>query len=413
MIAFVGLVSACQKDNDNGGNGDLEPAKRIELTKAGQELVSVGNNFSFGLFTTLYGESDAAAMLISPLGVISDFSMVANGAVGETRRQILNTLGYGTDDLAEVNSMYASLLSGILEADKSAVLENANSVWIANDFKINDFFVSLLGKQYSADAYNVNFHDRPETVEKINAWGSEKTHGMVPRIIEDLSPRTVLAFVNALYFKGKWSNKFDKSKTKTAKFLMPDGLAADKKFMNGDFSLRYAYDAGSKAALCSIPYGNGAFSMDVILPDTGVDFENFVEGLDYARFQTLQLQATACDVGLSLPKFECSYSTGESALVKTLRSLGMRLPFETEADFSGISDMGIAIAITEVMQKCAIKLDEDGTSAAAETIVNMGYTSTLPSKPVKVSFTADRPFVYVMKESSTGAILFIGTYAGE
>ena len=245
------------------------------------------------------------------------------------------------------------------------------------------------------------------TVDRINGWCSEKTHGKIPSIMDEPDPRMVMALVNALYFNGKWSFDFDE-KIKKEDFTTISGGKSKVDMMTAQLKSYSEYDGFS---MVSLPYGNGAFCMDVILPSEKEDFGKAVSRFNAA---TLRGLSENMDSGSQFEAFKQKLIGEINDLhiegmpkLETLNALGMNQAFTNTADFSAMAEKSLKISM--VKQKTFIDVNEKGTEAAAVTVVGMVATSIGPSpEPRTVNFFADRPFLFVIRERSTEAILFIG-----
>jgi serpin B len=229
---------------------------------------------------------------------------------------------------------------------------------------------------------------------------------MVPEIIDRIDSQCVFILTNALYFKGLWSEKFDKSATFPDIFHCLSGRNRNIEFMHGKVSCRYCHSDESNAALCELPFGNKAFALDILLPDDGVGFGSFVYGLDAEKWNSIVSGLCDAEEAVSVPKLDFSYS-GDNAIKAALQSLGIRRIFDCDsANFGKLSTT--PTFVNEIIQKTCFKMDENGAEAAAVTAV-IGYdTAAGPSG----EFIANRPFVLAIRETSTGAILFLGAYKG-
>ena len=398
MLA-LGSLSACNKqdpDTDHEENVEDKPFEPIALTKAEQEISNASNQFGFDVYHKLYAGKQ---MLISPLSLSLALSMTANGAKGQTAEEMLSTMGFAGQDIDDMNSYYQKMVKAMLEADPKTTFEVANSIWADERIGIRKSFTDATTKYYSSEVYPADF-SKQATVDRINGWCSEKTHGKIPSIMDEPDPRMVMALVNALYFNGKWSFDFDE-KIKKEDFKTISGGKSKVDMMTAQLKSYSEYDGFS---MVSLPYGNGAFCMDVILPSEKEDFGKAVSRFNAETLRGLSAYMGPAKVNLKFPKFTFEY---EATLNETLNALGMNQAFTNTADFSAMAEKSLMISM--VKQKTFIDVNEKGTEAAAVTVVGMVATSIGPSpEPRTVNFFADRPFLFVIRERSTGALLFIG-----
>ena len=395
LLAFS-CFTACGKDNpediDDGPDKAFEP---IELTKAEQEINTASNDFGFEVYHKLYTGSQ---MMISPLSLSLALSMAAYGAEGQTAKEMCATLGFSNFTTEQVSTYYRKMVGALLEADPKTTFEVANSIWADPRIHIKKGFIDGAQKYYSSEVYSADFGTQ-ETVNAVNKWCSDKTHGKINSILDRPDPTMVMALINALYFYGKWAFEFEDAKKED--FLAVNGSKVKADMMHSRDDLQYSEFDGYRMA--SLPYGNGAFTMDVILPDSGKKFSNAAMGLDAGILQMLDRNSSTCDVDLKLPKFTFEYMAD---MTKVLSGMGMSTAFLDSADFSGMAEE--CLKISQVKQKTFIDVNEKGTEAAAVTFIGFVTTAAMPPQKKSVEFHADSPFIFLIRERSTGAVLFIG-----
>lgn len=390
----ITMLDACEKqDPDETPN----PYTPISLTKAEEAITDGANAFGFDVYHALYADDQ---MLVSPLSLSLALSMTACGAEGRTSEQMCSTLGFGDSSTEDVAGYYKKMVSSLLTIDNKTTFEIANSIWADKRLDVKKDFLSMTGKYFSSEVRNVDFTSS-STVDAINKWCSDNTHGKISKIIEELDPGTVMALINALYFKGKWAFEFN-DRTRSEQFTTISGSKVKHDMMSAAKKLMYSSSDGYE--MVSLPYGNGAFQMSVILPPEDMPFAEAVGRMDGKRWDVLNNGLTTCNVNLKMPEFKFEYS---SDMGEVLKALGMTDAFSGSADFSGISDAPLCIG--SVIQKAFIEVNTKGTEAAAVTVATMTLTAyEPPQEPKNVDFIADRPFLFVISEQSTGAILFIG-----
>ena len=412
LMSFFSFLG-CSRPEDPGNKETPQvPRKDIELTKAQQELVHNGNLFALNLMKKVHAEKEGKGWIMSPLSVQYALGMVLNGAKGETAAQISRTLGYGDSGTDEVNMFCKTLTDGIGEVDPSTAINIANVLVYnthndgANGIRLEEPFVKALSDYYYAGIETFDFTtENQAALARINAWSSEKTKGMIPKILEEVGPDHLAYFLNAVYFNGMWANKFNKNYTSSKPFTKADGTKVDVDMMTQKEDFGY-YEDESGVKILSMPYGNGAFKMTVVLPESAKGLDNLVASLGEDFLERMKYLRTV-EVDVKFPKFE---TASDVPLNDALKALGMELPFKEGADFTGMSLY--ADHISKVFQKARIKVDEEGSEAAAVTVVGMLEATAIPN-PKYYFFHADRPFLYMISEKSTGAILFIGTFTGK
>ena len=401
IIALVVAVCSCSKSNsDNDQQYQFSERQAIVLTKNQQDIVNQGNGFAFDFFRQLCKIESDKEVFISPFSLQAAFCMLCNGAKGETYTQIVNAMGLNGMSKEEVNNTYKLLTKALLNADSSTKLSISNALWANLGFPILPSFSTTLSENYGARVENLDFASQ-KALETINSWTNESTGGMIPTLFDRLDPNWAYILTNAIYFKGVWSEKFKTDNTYKEDFHCLSGTVRSTDFMHGEIPCRYSYSEDLHAALCELPFGNKSFLLDILLPDEGIDFDTFV-----AKFGAKQWEEMTGDLWNStqyvvIPKMDVSY-TGTDSFKASLKALGIEDVFGGAADLTGVSK--VPTCISDVIQKAKFKMDENGAEAAAVTGLIAKETSIGPSR----EFMADHPFVYAIREFSTGAILFIG-----
>ena len=395
-LLAIGTLCACNKQTPDNIENDIpkKPFEPIALTKAEREISDASNQFGFDVYHKIYKGDN---MLISPLSLSLALSMATNGAEGKTAEEMLSTLGFAGQDKDALNSYYQKMISALLDADPETTFEVANSIWANESIGIKQSFTDVTKEYYSSEVYPADFKTQA-TVDKINQWCSDKTHGKIPTILDGPDPNLVMALINALYFKGTWAFDFD-DKVKKEDFTTLSGSKSKVEMMTAKLSSYAEYDGFS---MVSLPYGNGSFCMDVILPPKDEDFGEAIKRLDASTFQSLLRTLSEADVNLKFPKFTFDY---QAQLNDALIDLGMPLAFTPSADFSAMAAKPLMISM--VKQKTFIDVNEKGTEAAAVTFIGFLTTAYRP-EPRTVDFFANRPFLFTIRETSTGAVLFMG-----
>ena len=414
MTAMV--LSACrtarvEKAAENGNanwsvNEEVDESFLI-LSDAQHEMVNNNNSFAFSLYNKTMGMN---SRVVSPLSVTYLMSMLANGADGETQKQILATLGWAGEgiqqpSLQDINDYSRMLIEKTARLDKAVTVEIANYVAVNKEFKLNSKFQKSVERDYKAGVESLNFTS-PSTLKRINDWCNDRTHGMIPSIINELDPDAVSYLMNAIYFNGTWKDKFSKEETKQEMFrgYTRDIQYVDMMHRHGE----YFYADGDGYSAVSIPYGNGAFRMTVILPSEGSFLRDVMASMDGGKFQELQRSMEKCNVDLKIPRFTTEV---DLPLNDIISALGAPLIFSPQADFSQFARGDFYVS--KMFQKAKIEVSEEGTKAAAVTAAIMMMSAMRPEKKRNVVFHADSPFAYIISENSTGSIYFMGQYTGK
>ncbi len=397
------MAASCDKNNHDIPKGELPDPIRIELRAAEQEMIGADQAFAFEFFENVYLEEakdDDANFMVSPLSLSMALAMTGNGAMGETKTAILEALKLNGYDDTEINAYYKKLKEALLKTDPSTRISIANAIFTNKFVEVHTKFIETNKSYYDATVQPVEFGNA-KTVDIINGWASDNTNGLIEKVIDQTNSMDLMYLLNAIYFKGIWSSEFDPKNTSPKPFTREDGSRADVDMMHQTAKFNYAED--ETLQLVQLPYGNQAFSMMVLLPKEGKNLSELVSATRGEGYWTgLQSNLKEAEVVLSLPKFKTEYSKGLNNL---LVKMGMGLAFTDAADFSGMSDQ--AAKIDFVKQDTYISTDEKGTEAAAVTTIGMVLTS-MPMEPQRVVFNANRPFIYIIQENSTGAILFMG-----
>ena len=369
--------------------------KEIELTDGEQQLIASNNNFAFNLFRKARGEE---SKVLSPLSITYALGLLNNGAAGQTQEEINRTLGFGEAGADAINAFCQKMLKEAETLDKKTKSLIANTIFVNEGlgFRLQDDFVKKANDYYDAQPQNRDFNDG-ETMDVINQWASDHTEGMIPTVLNRVTfnPSAVSYLLNALYFKGVWSNPFDVAETKDEPFNGGKSLP----MMHKPYT-EFEYAENDLYQTVNLPYGNGAYRMSVFLPREGKSVGDVLDALNGSNWLA---KGRSFEVDLKLPRFE---TDTKQNLVEIMSDLGMPTAFTSSADFPYFCN--VPIFISNMFQAAKIKLDEQGTEAAAVTVVS-DATSVTPS----AKFHANRPFLYIISEQSTGVIFFIGQYMGE
>ena len=376
----------------------------IELTLKQSEVVASANQFAFDLFRPVaVGEERGTNIMISPFSITSALSMTLNGAAGETFNAVRSTLRYDVQSLEEINDTYRRLATEMVPVDERVIIEIANSVWAENNFQVKKEFMDALKDWYLAEARNFDVTD-PRSVDLINGWIEEKTHDRIQNMLLSLDRDLVMLLINAVYFNGKWKHQFDSKNTTERPFYITPGNPVQVPVMYQ--KQKFAMSRTEKMTLVELPYGQGNYSMVVALPDEGIAPAEIVTGLDAGKWEDWMesLSYGPTEVEIYMPKFKYEY---KRRLNDDLISLGMGPAFAPGiADFSRISDEEIFISF--VLHQTFIENKEEGTEAAAATVIGFTRTS-LPPEPEVIDI--NRPFLYFIRETTTGTIVFMGLVA--
>jgi serine protease inhibitor len=393
-VAAILTVTACEKDPGNAGDN------KIPVDKSTEELIKSDNVFGIDLFKRIldYQDPDSNVM-ISPISAALALAMTYNGADGDTKTAMelsLRKEGFTTE---EINKMYKDLIAALVSVDPDVTLNIANSIWYRNTFSVEQDFIATNQEFYDAEVQDLDFGD-PSARDIINGWVEEKTNDKIRDIIKEISPATVMFLINAIYFNGTWTYEFDKDYTSDNDFYLSGGGVIQVPTMHLTADIMYA-DNNMFSAV-ELFYGDGNYSMVILLPDNGKTVSDVVNELTVDTWDEWTTGFSEAKVSVGLPKFKFEF--GDS-LNKVLSDMGMGVAFDPdEADFSKINPEQ-QIFISMVKQQAYIDVNEEGTEAAAATVVEMELTA-MPDD--LIYFTVNRPFLFVIKEKDTNSIIFIG-----
>ncbi len=390
LTSFTGIFSSCTDPDVTATAGD------IPLKVGMEKKVVQDNDFTFDLLRQTIAHNEEPNVFISPLSMSIALGMVRNGAAGTTLQEIEQALRLSGMSNDEINEYYKIMREGLLSVDPKTKLNIANSIWYRTGFPVKSDFLTINKNYFNAEVRALDF-TAPGAVDIINSWCANATNDLIKKPLDRISADAMLYLINAVYFKGIWVKQFDSKKTYKTDFLAENGLRTQVDMMMQKDTFLYAED--EKAQYLDMPYGNKAFSMTVLLPKDGVTTGQLLEDLTADKFSGLYQSMQRQEVNVYFPKFKME---NKYEMKDPMRALGMQLAFADEADFSPISD--IKLLISRIIHSTYVEVDEVGTEAAAVTIVEFENTSM----PVTPYFVANKPFIFLIREKSTGVILFAG-----
>lgn len=383
------LTSRSVDNNDNLA----EPLKGTNTSNI-STVAEANNYFAFNLYHEIQ-KSESGNLFISPLSISMALTMTANGASDSTLTEMKTVLGLSNISTADINSQNKKVIDDI-NTSSEVKFSIANSIWLnkSENASFLPDFVTSVRNYYDGEAKEAN------SKEEINDWVSEKTNDKINNILSTFE--SPLYLVNAVYFKANWESTFGKGATKDEDFTLESGSKKTVNMMSQQDSFNYYSD--DKVQLVSLPYSGGKYQMNIFLPAKGTKVGDYVAGMDSEKYQALVAEAVSQEVLLKMPRFKTEYKNSE--LVKTMQDLGMTEAFTDAADFSKMSSDPMKIG--SIIHQSFIAVDEDGTEAAAATVVGMMDVTAIqaPKKPVEM--TIDRPFLYTIEDSSTHNIIFMG-----
>jgi serpin B len=369
-------------------------------------LAVANNTFAFNLLKQLATEQPGASIFVSPYSAATALQMAANGAGGTTKaemQQVMQTSGLSTAALNAAGKAAAGLLDS---QDTNLILTTANAFWYRQNAQIKPGFLAANQNFFAATVKPLDFGNAPAAEAEINQWASDQTHGRITGIADGMVDPvyTDLILANAIYFKGKWLDPFDKNLTKDRPFHPASGAARNLPMM--EMSKTFTYRKGSGYQAVRLPYMGGELAMYVFLPDTNSSPAKLLQIMNGDKWWRVTMPGFCESNGLVvLPKFKLENMLGMN---RPLAALGMKTAFDpTNADFSGMfSDRHY---ISGVVQKAFVEVGEEGTEAAAVTEINLPSASLAEfNPPPPFEMIVDRPFLFAIVDARSGMILFMG-----
>ncbi len=428
VLPCSALIASCSSDEEVVEIGEakrvvnmLQEPNPIQLTEAQKVFVNDNNQFTLNFLKTAnQADRSGKSFIYSPLSITYVLGMVNDAAEGTTEQELEQTLGFHEGGIQAVNDYCKTLIDKLPKVDEKVQLNMANAIFV-NKAKatLKAQFLNDMQQYYDAKAENLDF-SASSTLGHINGWCNEKTNGMIKSILDKVNANTVSYLLNAIYFKADWASKFDPKNTKKENFNTAGGNVA-LPMMHQNVLISYMKNDTYSAVV--IPYGAGLWNMTVMLPEEGKTTDDVINKI-VVNDHVLNNQGwcdafsdytfTGHELDLKLPHFETMSDTesfGSNGLVNLLMQMGIRQVFSPDmAQIPNMCENG-NVYVSMMRQKAAIKVDEEGSEAAAVTVAGMDFTSSTGEYP-KATFHANRPFVYVIRESSSGVILFVGKFTG-
>ena len=328
-------------------------------------------------------------------------SMVLNGAQGSTADEISAVLGYDKDEIAQINNYCALMLNQLPKVDSLTQLNIANALVVNEKYPLLKSYNKKVKSVYEAEISQLDFTQKEEVLARVNGWCNEKSEGLIPKIMDDVEPGMMAVLMNAVYFKSSWTTPFSKKATTEDDFTGEDGSKKMVPMMQKTEQLPYWENEDFQ--LVQLPYGKGNFAMTVLLPKEGKKVADIMEDLNADNWNAWRQSCTNKKVRLALPRFESKFHID---LNKILSEMGMPSIFSADADLSAMFRSPAYMSV--IQQDSAIKVDEEGSEAAA---ITSGMVRAMAARPEEIiDFTADHTFLYLITENTTGTVLFAGKY---
>ena len=374
------------------------PEPERPLTIQETDVAKANTAFGLNLLREVSGNEPGSNILLSPLSVSLALGMTLNGANGTTFDAMRQTLAFAAQSQHDINTAYSGLLRQLRARDSKVEIGIANSIWYNNGFAVLPTFSDTVRHYFDAEVRQIDFASATAPAT-ISNWAAQKTNNRIQDLIKEIDPAEVMFLVNAVYFKAPWTQTFEVGATQAAPFARGDGSTVSAQMMNNTGTYRTTSNESVQAV--ELLYGDSAFSMVLVSAAQGRSLDPVKSLLEPAKWEALMASMQPNRIMLSMPKFKFTY---EKALEDALTALGMGIAFdENRADLTRIANVRPRnLFISRVQHKTYIDVHEKGTEAAGATAVGVGITSMPPV------LRFDRPFLFVIRERSTGTLLFVG-----
>ena len=404
LLILAGIVS----QQEVGSSNSVQSNQRVEESTVDpiatntqiSQLANANNRFGFKLFNQIQTQQPAENIVVSPHSIAIALAMVAKATDGTTQEEIVTALELDRLDPTSIDRSYLKLIETLQNAEPNLKLAIANSLWVDRDITLKPKFIEDLKKFYRAQVSNLDFSN-PQAKDKINNWVAENTNDKIPQIVDSLSPEDALYLINAVYFKGSWSNQFDPNATTEAPFYTTSD-SSPQQMMKQTGEYRYYEDDLFQAV--RIPYGEKEeLGMYIFLPQETSSLKTLNERLNPENWQEWLSQMRSQRGNISIPRFELEY---ERDLINVLSALGINSIFDSSgANFSTMTDT--SVAVDTVKHKTYLEVNESGTEAAAVTSIGIRVTS-LQQEDIPFEMNVNRPFFFAIRDDITETILFMG-----
>ena len=394
LVVLVLLTIGCTDQNDP--LPIPEDAKPIVLRVGLEKRITQDNEFAFDLFKKTIETSGETNVFVSPLSVSIALGMTWNGAKGQTKTEMETALKMTGLSATDINDYYKIMQSTLPAIDPTTKLSLANSIWYRTGFQVKTDFLQINTNYFNAEVREIDFA-QAWAKDTINNWCARKTNNLIPTVLDEIPDNAVMYLINAVYFKGIWRKQFDSKKTFETDFTNEAKQSVKVNMMYQKDTFNYTQD--DNVQYLDMPYGNKAFSMTVILPNEGKTTTDVLNSLTVDSWKNTLQSMKEQEIDVYMPRFK---TKNKFLLNDELKNMGMKLAFEDLADFTNIVDDDLLIS--KVIHYTYVEVTEKGTEAAAVTVVEI-ITTSMPLNPV---FRVNKPFIYIIREKSTGVILFIG-----
>jgi len=408
LFLSTALLRAADSESQYKYPPALDISEETKTQEQSEEQVVAFERFSLEFYRQLIDDKDTQNknLICSPWSAAMALAMLHDGANGKTAEEIQKALQFQGDSKAFAKYLFMIAFNARDSRGEEGdllVLETANAFCMQADYQFHDSYKQLLHDRFLAELFTVDFTENPaEAVEKINQWCAENTNDKIKKIISNVNSDTRMVLMNAIYFNALWQDVFDPEDTKPERFRHADGSTSRTQMMNmREASFGYYETKGFKAL--SMPYTGNAHML-ILLPDRADGLATLEKSLTSETLRQIDEQIECELVNVKMPRFKFEHT---AELKPPLQKMGINIAFDDSADFSKITDED-KLFVSRVLQKAMIRVDEEGTEAAAITVVLMDAVGMPDEQPKVYTFYADRPFLFLIRENTSDSILFMG-----
>lgn len=397
IASGICFLAACNKSGLDQNPPVINP---VNIPVGSSDITRSMNDFAFDFFkTVLNNDKTESNKLVSPLSIFITLSMIYNGSGNATRDSIAHALRLTSGDIQKLNDVCKILIEGLPTVDNKVKMSMVNSIWYnTNGPQPVPDFLTTINQSYHAAVKPVDFFNSETAINEINNWIADNTNQKIKNILDNIDSGDLMFLINAIYFKGPWKNKFEVSKTINEDFHTSGGNLVSTPFMVQENTIHYAHSNNLQVA--ELPYSAGEYNVYIVLPDENTHLTETMASINATTFHELLSDTQSVKLSIHLPKWKSSYKI--NSLRPGLAAMGMDIAFTDQADFTKMYTH--PVQVTKAIHQTFIEVTEEGTEAAAATVIGVGTTASTSPPVLKIN----RPFIYVIAEKSSGTILFTG-----
>lgn len=402
LAATCSEVSAAPAPAPAPAKGQL--SKKVASVKiTANDAVVATEKFGLDLFQKLSADGSGENCFISPASVAIALNFAMAGSANATHDAMAKSLKFATSG-ADTAAAFNELIKSLTSQDEHVEMNIANAIFVNDRYKLNPGFEKTAKDDFQSEIRSENFADA-QAVNKVNSWVSDKTKKHIPSILDKLSPQMFAVLLNAIYFKGDWTTPFPSENSKPGDFHLSTGGTKKVRFMSDTGTFKYFEEKDLQAV--KLPYGSERFEAIVFLPGPSLKLAEFEKRLTAPKFDEYVGKFEEWKNSyLTMPTFHVDYG---KTLNKALAGMGFANMFSDSADFSRLHTPPPGLKVSEVIHKTTLDVDEKGTVATAATSVSLMPTAVRLEKPRRFEMNVNRPFVFAIRDSKTGLLLFIGS----